>query len=205
MAFSTSGGFERLDRGSTTRAPNEGKLQARAETNGRLTACPLAPSEGERARVRGFSRSPQWQIIRMRRTILQRLPDCRFHPFRFLQKSVIPNTHYPNSLGHKKGITLRVLKLLLRMPMATSIELDVQSRLRTVKIQNVIFDFVLSSELVSREASSTKPAPQRFLRPGGAFAESSGDRRKLHGRDCNEYSAAFQALTFNVNKQWRHV
>jgi hypothetical protein len=27
----------------------------------------------------------------------------------------------------------------------------------------------------------------------------------LHGRDCNEYSAAFQALTFNVNKQWRHV
>ena len=142
----------------------------------------LAPSKGERVRVRGFLRLsvPRSFIITMRRTRLQQLPNGCFNYIQLISELVIPKTFHVNAFEFQKRVALSVSFWRKRITVSKAVQFDVQSRFRTIEIQNVALDRVLPTKFVTCKSSTAQQLPKLLFSPCRAFSQGARYGRKLH-------------------------
>ena len=159
-------------------------------------SCPL--SLGERARVRAsvpltfLFPSHIWRchwprVIRqrMRRAFLQRVENHVTNKLLLAPQLRIPEPKLLNTHRGEELCALRIMRLLGRMPVVSTIEFNGEAGFHAVEIEVVNPARMVASKLVTAESPGSQPTPHEFFRPRLFLPQRAGTGCVGHGRSLN--------------------
>lgn len=98
---------------------------------------------------------------------LQRIPDCLQDSIEILAHFIIPKAEDANADLGEKRFTRTIFVLTPGMRMTGAVELDGESSFRTIEIENVSIDRMLTPEFVAAQSSVAQLTPEDPLGRGG--------------------------------------
>jgi hypothetical protein len=94
---------------------------------------------------------------------------------------MIPKPQYFDALSHQEFFTRFILLHPFRHTVLKTVKLDVQFRVRTIKIENINSQEMLSAEFKTGKTMSSQRAPELLFLVGLVAAKLAGGLNRSHG------------------------
>jgi hypothetical protein len=111
----------------------------------------------------------------MRFSLLEVAPDDIPNELLLPAEMGIPKPQHPHAVSLQPRVPCRIQHPLLREPVLTAIQLDVQTRFQAEEIQNVWSQGMLPSKLISGKPPISQPTPEKLLSPSIMFTQRAGN------------------------------